>query len=93
MTNKQIFGVIGIFILLMIVVSVMRSDDTTEANITELSVDIGKTFCNATTNECKGEIINVKPCNVAPELDCYVVDYGPNYSRPAERPISNSYVQ
>ena len=63
------------------------------SEVKDYSKDVGKTFCNATNNICDGVITKVQPCTTDKNQQCYVVDRGPNYSRPSEHPISNGYAK
>lgn len=53
---------------------------------------IGKHAYNKINGVYRGEILEVKPCNTAPELTCYVVNQ-PSYMRPIEAPADNSIVK
>jgi hypothetical protein len=53
---------------------------------------IGKHAYNKINGVYRGEILEVKPCNTAPELACYVVNQ-PSYMRPIEAPADNSIVK
>jgi hypothetical protein len=58
----------------------------------DLSAYIGKHAYNKTNGAYRGEILEVKPCNTAPELTCFVVNQ-PTYMRPIEAPADNSIVK
>jgi len=53
---------------------------------------VGKHAYNKINGTYRGEILEVKPCNSAPELTCYVVDQ-PSFMRPIEAPADNSIVK
>ncbi len=57
------------------------------------SSNIGKMFCNKANDVCSGEIIDIRPCTVNASQQCYVIDIGEDYSRPAEHPISSGYAK
>jgi hypothetical protein len=56
------------------------------------SAIVGKHAYNKTNGAYRGEILEVKPCNTAPELTCYVVNQ-PTFMRPIEAPADNSIVR
>ncbi len=67
-----------------------KNVDKEEKNYSE---EIGKTLCNATNDICSGKIIEVRVCTNDNNQLCYVADRGEDYSRPVERPVSNSYAK
>lgn len=91
-----LFFLLGIFILGRLMGAEHKADDSfinEKKEDKDYSKDIGKTFCNATSNVCGGIITKIQPCTTDQTQQCYVVDMGKDYSRPAEHPVSNGYTK
>jgi hypothetical protein len=58
----------------------------------DLTANIGKHAYNKINGAYRGVILEVKPCNTAPDIICYVVNQ-PTFMRPIEAPADNSIVK
>lgn len=81
-----IIGIVGL-VISGIISAMNESNTTTDTNA------VGKTVCNKENDLCLGVVTAIQSCTVKPDEQCYVVDRGSDYSRPAEVPTSGYYLK
>ncbi len=69
-----------------------QNSKTSQKDLADYNLNIGKHAYNEITGAYRGEIIEAKKCAVAPEIYCYVVNQ-PTYMRPMEAPADNVIIK
>ena len=92
-----IFIILVFFAIILIAINPSKQFEQAEQNslishTQDPYSNIGKHAYNKINGAYRGEILEVKSCNTAPELMCYVVNQ-PSFMRPIEAPVDNSVVK
>jgi Tfp pilus assembly protein PilV len=82
--------IVGLLAMTLIAINPAKQFEEAEQKTEQFL--IGKHAYNKTSGAYRGERLEVKPCNTAPELTCYVVNQ-PTFMRPIEAPVDNSVVK